>query len=84
MNVSADLLSGILVAVVGSGGLWAYVGSRGKARTDLVAIAQDAAKTVIQSLTDEIHRLQERIGELEIQDERCRSELADLRRKIDG
>lgn len=84
MNVSAELLSGVLVAIVGGGGLWAYLGSRGKTKADLVTIAQDAAGSVIQSLREEIHRLQDRIGELEIQDERCRRDLADLRRRIDG
>jgi len=83
VNVSAELLSGLLVAVVGGGGLWAYLGSRGKTKADLITIAQDAAGAVIHSLREEIHRLQDRIVDLEIQDERCRHDLAELRRRID-
>jgi hypothetical protein len=89
MNVSPELLSGALVAVVGGGGLWAYLGGKGRNKVDLVTIAQDAAKSVIDSLRDELDRQRhhsagqdKRIEELEAQDERCRAELADLRRRI--
>lgn len=82
MNVSPELLSAALVAVVGGGGLWAYLGGKGRNKVDLVTIAQDAAGQVIHNLTDELGRLRVRIEELELQDERCRAELADLRRMI--
>ena len=82
MNVSADLLSGILVAVVGGGGLWAYLGSRGKTKADLVTIAQDAAGEVVQMLREQIRHLQERTDHLEAQDERCRLELAATRDEL--
>lgn len=79
MNVSPELLSGALVAVVGGGGLWAYLGGKGRNKVDLVTIAQDAASSVIHNLTDEIERLKRRANALEAQDERCRAELAELR-----
>lgn len=82
MNISAELVSGVLVAVVGGGGLWAYLGQKGKTKADLITIAQDAAGRVIQTLQHEIERLNERIEELEAQDERCRAELADIKRRL--
>lgn len=82
MNLSAELLSGVLVAVVGGGGLWAYLGQKGKTKADLITIAQDAAAKVIETLQEEVGRLRERIVELEAQDERCRSELADIKRRL--
>lgn len=89
MNVSPELLSSALLAVVGGGGLWAYLGGKGRNRVDLVTIAQDAAKSVIGSLRDELDRQHthsagqdRRIEELEAQDERCRHELAELKRRI--
>lgn len=82
MSVSPELLSGALVAVVGGGGLWAYLGGKSRNRVDLVTIAQDAAGKVIHNLTDEIERLKHRANALEAQDERCRAELAELRRMI--
>lgn len=82
MNVSAELASGVLVALVGGGGLWAWLGQRGKTKADLITIAQDAAGKVIESLREEITRLNERIVELEAQDERCRAELADIKRRL--
>ena len=82
MNVSAELASGVLVALVGGGGLWAWLGQRGKTKADLITIAQDAAAAVITSLREEIDRLTERTVELEAQDERCRTELAEIKRRI--
>jgi len=82
MNVSPELLSGALVAIVGGGGLWAYLGGKNRNKVDLVTIAQDAASKVIHNLTDEIERLKHRANALEDQDERCRAELAELRRLI--
>jgi cell division protein FtsB len=82
VNISAELVSGVLVAVVGGGGLWAYLGQKGKTKADLITIAQDAAGRVIQTLQHEIERLNERIEELEAQDERCRAELADIKRRL--
>ncbi len=82
MNVSPELLSAALVAVVGGGGVWAYLGGKGRNKVDLVTIAQDAAGAVIKTLHEELDRLRIRIDELELQDERCRAELADLRRRI--
>jgi hypothetical protein len=82
MTVDPNLVSAGLVALVGGGGVWAYLGGKNRNKVDLVTIAQDAAGKVIHSLTEEIHRLQERADKLEAQDERCRTELADLRRRI--
>lgn len=82
MTVDPNLVSAGLVALVGGGGVWAYLGGKNRNKVDLVTIAQDAAGRVIQSLTDEIERLQHRADALEAQDERCRTELAELRRRI--
>jgi len=82
MTVDPNLVSAGLVALVGGGGVWAYLGGKNRNKVDLVTIAQDAAGRVIQSLTDEIERLHHRADALEAQDERCRNELADLRRRI--
>lgn len=82
MTVDPNLVSAGLVALVGGGGVWAYLGGKNRNKVDLVTIAQDAAEKVIHSLTEEIHRLQERADALEAQDERCRTELAELRRRI--
>ena len=89
MTVDPNLVSAGLVALVGGGGVWAYLGGKNRNKVDLVTIAQDAAGKVIHSLTEEIHRLEalierqdKRIEELEAQDERCRTELAELRRRI--
>ena len=82
MNVSPELVSGAMVAVVGGGGLWAYLGGKGRNKVDLVTIAQDAAEKMFTRLEALIERQDKRIEELEAQDERCRNELADLRRRI--
>ena len=82
MTVDPNLVSAGLVALVGGGGVWAYLGGKNRNKVDLVTIAQDAAGRVIQSLTDEIERLHHRADALEAQDERCRTELAELRRRI--
>jgi hypothetical protein len=82
MTVDPNLVSAGLVALVGGGGVWAYLGGKNRNKVDLVTIAQDAAGEVIHSLTEEIHRLQHRADALEAQDERCRTELAELRRRI--
>jgi len=82
MNVDPNLVSAGLVALVGGGGVWAYLGGKNRNKVDLVTIAQDAAGKVIHSLTEEIERLQHRADALEAQDERCRTELAELRRRI--
>jgi len=82
MNVDANLVSAVLVAVVGGGGLWAYLGGQNKNKVDLVTIAQDAAGAVIKGLHDELDRMRSRITELEAQDERCRKALDELRARI--
>jgi len=82
MTVDPNLVSAGLVALVGGGGVWAYLGGKNRNKVDLVTIAQDAAGKVIHSLTEEIERLQHRADALEAQDERCRTELAELRRRI--
>jgi hypothetical protein len=82
MTVDPNLVSAGLVALVGGGGVWAYLGGKNRNKVDLVTIAQDAAGKVIHSLTEEIYRLQHRADALEAQDERCRTELAELRRRI--
>ena len=82
MTVDPNLVSAGLVALVGGGGVWAYLGGKNRNKVDLVTIAQDAAGKVIHSLTEEIQRLQHRADALEAQDERCRTELAELRRRI--
>lgn len=89
MNVSPELITAVLMAVVGGGGVWAYLGGKSRNRVDLVTIAQDAAKSVIGSLREELDRQHShsagqdrRIEELEAQDERCRRELAELKRLI--
>ena len=81
--MSPELLSGVLVAVVGGGGLWAYLGSRGQTKADLITIAQDAATAVIHNLHDEMKRLQERVTDVEAQHQECQHELAALRRMLE-
>ena len=80
---------GALVALAGGGGLWAYLGKRGSTKADLITIAQDAAARVIKGLTDEIERQDRfimrqdaRLAALELQDETCQRELAELKRRI--
>lgn len=82
INALAGPASALLVAVAGGGGLWAYLGGRGKTKNDLVTIATDAAAKVIKGLTDEIDRQDKRIADLELQDERCKKELAALKLSI--
>lgn len=82
MTVDPSLVAGVLTAI--AGGAWAFFGGRNRNKVDLVTIAQDAAGSVIKSLTDEIERLQHRADALEAQDERCRRDLADLRERIAG
>lgn len=76
------LVVGVLTALVGGGGVWAYFGAWGKNRNDLVTVAQDAAKAVIANLREEIERQDARIVELEAQDARCRADLAETRREL--
>jgi predicted nucleic acid-binding Zn-ribbon protein len=80
VTVDPSLAAGIVTAAVG--GIWAFVTSRNRNKVDLVTIAQDAASKVIESLNDEIERLQHRATALEAQDERCRRDLADLRERM--
>lgn len=83
MSVSPDLIVGGLVTLVGGGGLWAYLGARGKTQADLITIAHDAAGKAIAQWEHIVKRQDERITELEAQDERCREELANLKRRMD-
>lgn len=93
IGIGPEAIVAALVALVGGGGLWAYLGAHGKTKADLITIAQDAASKVISELRQEIERLRDerdedrrsfgaRIEELESQDERCRTELADLKRRL--
>ena len=82
MTVDPNLVSAGLVALVGGGGVWAYLGGKNRNKVDLVTIAQDAAEKMFTRLEALIERQDKRIEELEAQDERCRTELADLRRRI--
>lgn len=62
------------VTLAGGAGLWGYLGARGKTKADLVTIAQDAAGTVIQGLSDELARLRARVDDLERENLEFRSE----------
>lgn len=68
-----------LLGIAGGGGLWAYLGAKGKTKADLVTIAQDAAAKVIERFERIVAQQDARIAELEAQDERCRTELALLK-----
>lgn len=96
MEISPELISGTLVALVGGGGLWTYLGAKRSDKTDLIQIAQDAAKEVISNLREEVDRQDRRLAEqdarivaqgariveLEAQDARCRADLAETRREL--
>lgn len=84
MNVSPELISGVLIAIVGGGGVWSYLSGKGRNKVDLITIAQDAAKEMFDEFREEIGRLRLRIVELEAQDERCRAELTALKARLDG
>ena len=82
MNVSTELLSGVLVALVGGGGLFTWLRGMGRNKVDLVTIAQDAAGKVIERFEKIVEQQDKRIEELEAQDERCRAELAEIKRRL--
>ncbi len=72
-----ELVLSLLIALVGGGGVWSWLSSRGKVKVDLLTLTQSIAAATIQSLQQDRQALLEEIKEL-------KKEVNDLSAKIDA